>query len=226
MPDLIAAFGEQRPGPVLRASYGASGDLSKRIVDGAPYDAALFAGHRPIDALQAKGRIIVSTRRTVARNSLLLVGPQPLGRDADQKPQTDRLSWSTLDRLPAGEMLAMGDPASVPAGMYAKQVLVALGKWQALQGRLVYAGNVAAVLAYARRGEVAAAVVYETDIRGIGDILVLDRARGDWAPTPQVVVAAIDGAKRAHQASVFLDFVASERGAAILAKHGFSSIQR
>ena len=43
------------------------------------------------------------------------------------------------------------------------------------------------VLAYARRGEVAAAFVYRTEIRGVRGLVELDEAKGSAAPRVEVV---------------------------------------
>jgi molybdate transport system substrate-binding protein len=211
VPELASAFRAGHPGPDLVATYGASGDLRKQVQGGAPIDAALFASAAPVDALLKSGHADPATRRVVATNQLVLIGPR------GARP----LTFETLDQLPPGEMLAIGEPGAVPAGQYAKQALQRLGKWQALQGRIVFGGDVAAVLAYARRAEVPAAVVYKTDVRGISDVVVLDEARGAWAPRAEVVVAVTRGGANAERARAFLDFVAGEEGQRILQKFGF-----
>jgi molybdate transport system substrate-binding protein len=131
------------------------------------------------------------------------------------------LTFATLDTLPPGERVAIGDPSSVPAGEYARAWLSSLGTWEALQGHLVLGGDVAAVLTYARRGEVLAAVVYRTEVRGIDDVVILDEARGPSAPRPEVVGAVVSEGKNAAEAGAFLGFVAAPEGQRILADFGF-----
>jgi molybdate transport system substrate-binding protein len=211
MPALAAAFRAQVGGPEVTATFGASGDLRKQVEGGAPVDGVLFAGARPVDELIAGGHIDRATRRVLATNRLVLIGPRG-GR---------AIGFESLDALPAGEKIAIGDPGAVPAGQYARAALQALGKWDALAGRLVLGGDVAAVLAYARRGEVAAAVVYRTETRGIDDIVVLDEARAPWAPRAEVVGAVATEARGAARARAFLEFVASPAGQEILAGYGF-----
>lgn len=212
VPALIAAFLAQQPGANIRAAYGASGDLRKRVKDGAPVDAVLLASGQPVDDLIAAGYVVADSRKVVAGNQLVLIAKT-------KRP----LTFQTLAQLPADEKLALGDPGSVPAGRYARDMLKRLGQWQALDKRLVLAGDVSAVLAYARRGEVAAAIVYATEVRGIDDVVVLDRARGAWAPQPEVVVGLVKDGTHQEQARAFLAFVASARGQAIFADHGFGA---
>lgn len=214
LPELIRAHQARHPGVRLTATYGASGDLKKQVEGGAPIDAVIFAAAQQVDDLGAAGHVDPATRKVLATNQLVLIGPRGAKR---AEPPT----FATLASLPAGEHVAIGDPGAVPAGAYARSWLTALGVWQALQGRLVLGGDVAAVLAYARRGEVAAAVVYRTEVRGVDDVVVLDEARGQGAPRPEVVSAVVRGAKAAGEAGAFLAFVGSPEGQRILADFGF-----
>jgi molybdate transport system substrate-binding protein len=214
LPELARAYAAHHPGAGVSATYGASGDLKKQVEGGAPVDAVLFAAAQPVDELVAAGLVEPSSRRVVATNALVLIGPRKPA--AAGPPPT----FATLDAIPPGEHVAVGDPGAVPAGAYARTYLKALGKWDALQGRLVLGGDVAAVLAYARRGEVAAAVVYRTEIRGVDDVIVLDEAKGPGAPRAEVVGGVVHGGRTA-EAGAFLAFVGSPEGQRILADFGF-----
>ncbi|MFT3769503.1 MAG: molybdate ABC transporter substrate-binding protein [Minicystis sp.] len=211
LPELARVYQTAHPGVQIATTFGSSGDLQKQVEGGAPVDAVIFVSAKPVDALVAKGRAEQPSRRVIATNQLVLIGPkggQPI-------------TFATLDALAPGEMVAVGDPGAVPAGQYARDYLTSLGKWGALTGKLVLGGDVAAVLAYARRGEVRAAIVYRTETRGIADVVVLDEAKGPGAPRPEVVAAVVSGARAAGEAGAFLAFVASPEGQKILADFGF-----
>jgi molybdate transport system substrate-binding protein len=60
--------------------------------------------------------------------------------------------------------LAMADPASVPAGMYAKAALENLGVWPAVASRMIPAANVRAALLLVARREAPLGIVYATDV--------------------------------------------------------------
>lgn len=212
MPDLLAAFAEGRPaGTELLVSYGASGSLRAAVEAGAPADAVLFASPDHVERLVSRGLADASSVRALARNPLVLAG----GRDAEP------LTFATLDRLPAERRLAIGNPETAPVGRYARDALQALGVWQGLQGRLVLGGSVAAAMTYARRGEVAAAIVFATEAAAFDDVRVLDRADGPWAPEPVFVGATLPAGNHADVARAFLDFLCAPRGQAILREHGF-----
>jgi molybdate transport system substrate-binding protein len=211
MPALLKAFEAKRGGVKVRPSYGSSGELRKQVEGGAPVDGVIFASAKPVDDLIAGGQVDAGTRKVIATNTLVLIGPKG-GRP---------LTFATLAEIPPGEKLAIGDPGAVPAGQYARDVLQKKGAWDALQGRMVLGSDVAAVLSYAQRGEVAAAIVYRTDIREIKDVVLLDEAKGEWAPRAEVVIGVVKGSKGEAGARSLLDFLASEEARAILSEHGF-----
>src|SRR5262250_2554507 len=206
-------FMAAHPGVTLRYNFGASGDLQKQIEAGAPVDVFLSAAQRQMDELEKQKLIIASTRRAIARNALVAVKP------AD----------STLDISKASDLLearvthiAIGNPKTVPAGQYAEESLRALGLWDRIQPKLVFAENVRQVLDYVARGEVEAGFVYTTDAatraQGVKEAF---RAPGDsYRPVvyPGAVVAA---SKQRALGQAFLDLLASPQGRAVLSRFGF-----
>lgn len=211
MPDLVKAYAAKHPGVTIVPSYGSSGELEKQVEGGAPIDGVLFASANPVDSLIKAGRVEATTRVVIATNQLVLIGPK------GAKP----LTFDGLASLGPDQKLAIGDPGAVPAGQYAREVLEKKGVYGGLQGRIVLGNDVAAVLAYARRGEVAAAIVYRTDMLGIADVALLDEAKGDWAPRAEVVIGIVKGSKGEAGARSFFAFLASEEARAILSEHGF-----
>ncbi|WP_170319345.1 molybdate ABC transporter substrate-binding protein [Polyangium spumosum] len=215
-PALIEGFGEAQPGARVRATYGASGELARQVEGGAGVDLVVFAARDPIDRLAAGGHVEPNRARVVATNELVLVGPRG----------GPKLTFATLaTALPPGEELAIGEPGAVPAGRYAREALSRLGAWEALEGRVVLGGNVAAVLAYVERGEVAAAIVYRTEVPGAKGIEVLDGATGEWAPRPEVWAAVTTKARARAGSEALLDFITSPAGQRILAAYGFGPIR-
>jgi molybdate transport system substrate-binding protein len=209
IPAAIDSFPAAGGEPSIEVTFGASGDLKRQVEGGAPIDVVVLAGADPVDALIDNGFADPASRRIVARNRLALVGP------SDGAP----LTFATLDRLPVEARLAVGDPRIVPAGQYARQALENLGSWTDLENRLVFGGHVASVLTYVRRGEVDAAIVYETDVEGLVDVVVWEVAAGDWAPDPQVVAAVTNtDDKEAHR---LLDHLTSATGQEIFLSFGF-----
>jgi molybdate transport system substrate-binding protein len=209
MPALIDAYGTQ----TFHVSYAGSGTLRQQIEAGAPYDLALFAGPAHADRLLKSGLAVAGSRTLVASNTLVLIGP------------TDAKAWTfaSLKDLPADAHLAVGSPESVPAGTYAREALRNLGIWEAVEPRCVFAEHVGAVLTLVRRGEVAAGIVYGSEVVQIDDIQILESAEGDWVPTPSVVAVRLRDAPHSAAGAGFLAFLSTPRAQAIFARFGFGA---
>jgi len=117
--------------------------------------------------------------------------------------------------------VALGKPAAVPAGRYARQALEREGLWTALEPRLVFADNVRQVLDYVARAEVEAAFVYQTDALLMPDKVEIRFTVSGHAPVayPLAVVA---GSRQAALARDFAAFVIGPEAQAVLARHGFA----
>ena len=61
--------------------------------------------------------------------------------------------------------IAIGDPAAVPAGVYARQYLEDVGLWARLEPKIVPMTNVRAALTAVQNGSADAAFVYATDAK-------------------------------------------------------------
>ena len=211
--DLGRTFMAAHPGVTLRYNFGASGDLQKQIEAGAPVDVFLSAAQHQMDELEKQKLIIASTRRAFARNVLVVV--KPADSSVDLSKVNDLLESRVVH-------IAVGNPKTVPAGQYAEESLRALGLWDRVQPKLVFAENVRQVLDYVARGEVEVGFVYATDAatraQGVKEAF---RAPDDsYRPVvyPGAVVAA---SKQPALAQAFLDLLASPQGRAVLSRFGF-----
>src|SRR5262245_44125102 len=149
-------FTKDHPHVTISFNFGGSGALARQIEDGAPVDVFLSAGRPEIDRLVEKD-LVAGAPVVVARNKLVVVVPAKSAWIG--KPSRDLLTSPDLKRI------ALGDPASVPFGAYAKQALTAAGLWDGVSAKAVYAADVRQALTYADDGSVDAAIVYATDAR-------------------------------------------------------------
>lgn len=138
----------------LRFSFDSSGVLARQIEKGAPADIFVSAHPRWMDHLAGLGLLDTPTRRILLRGRLVIA----VRRD-HAAPLAEPAHLTNFTRI------ALGDPATVPAGQYARQFLEKRDLWNALQPRLVYASTVRAALALVERGDADAAFVYDTDAR-------------------------------------------------------------
>ena len=154
--DIDRAF-TARSGIGVTSSLAASSTLAKQIEAGAPADVYFSADLQWMDYLQERGLLRAGSRRDLLGNSLVLVAPAGSSLRVSIGPGLD------LSRLLGGGHLAVADPDSVPAGIYARQALQKLGSWNGVASRLVRAENVRAALEYVARGDAPLGIVYRTD---------------------------------------------------------------
>jgi molybdate transport system substrate-binding protein len=211
--ELGRGFMAARPGVTLRYNFGSSGELQKQIEAGAPVDLFISAAQRQMDELQAKNFIVASSRKVFARNALTII--KPTGSTIDIAKPADLLDARVAK-------IVVGNPKTVPAGQYAEESLKALGLWDRLQPKLVFAENVRQALDYVARGEVDAGFVYTTDAATRAQQVkeAFRPAEDTYRPVlyPAAVVA---GARQAAIAQAYLDLLTSREGQTVLGRFGF-----
>jgi len=210
--ELGKLFEERQPDVQVRFNFGGSGALLQQIAQGAPVDVFVSADEETVDRGIAQKLLAAETRRDVAGNSLVLVRPAGSQRPASLQELADA----------AVRRVAIGKPATVPAGRYAQQALEKAGLWSALTDRFVYADNVRQVLDYVSRGEVDAGLVYGTDALIVRDRVRLAATVEGHAPIryPAIVVA---DSRRRDLAVSFIDFLRSPAARDRLAAAGFTA---
>jgi molybdate transport system substrate-binding protein len=194
----------------FRNNFGSSGTLAREIEEGAPVDAFISAASRPMDDLEAKGLIASGTRRNLLRNSLVLIAPldSPL---RDFQGLTD----------PSVRLIALGDPASVPAGQYGRQTLAAMHLLDRLNKKVVMGGDVRQVLTYVETGNADAGIVYATDAQTSSHVRIVAVAP-DWSHDAIIYPAAVvKASQNGGVARDFIDYLGTPEAQAIFVKHGF-----
>ncbi|MBE3595654.1 MAG: molybdate ABC transporter substrate-binding protein [Hydrogenibacillus sp.] len=206
---------EAEQGVKLRFNFGPSGEHMLQIAQGAPVDVFISAGAKQVDELEQKGLIDPATRVNVVKNTLVMVVRK--GTPADGRLTFDRLKSSPKARL------AIGEPNSHPAGMYAKEALEHLGVYAEMERekRIVFAMGVRQVLAYVEAGEVDAGIVYKTDAAVSDRVEVSDTADPSWHRPILFPGAVIKGSQHPDKARAFLRALTEGDGRAVLERFGF-----
>ena len=149
---LTAVIAQVNPDITIRLNFSSSGALAKQISQGAPVDIFVSANTTWMDFLVEKKLVYAADVRNFAHNALVFVGDKgkTVGSLAD---------IAEFDRI------ALGSPASVPAGQYAEQAMRATGVYEELlaANKFIMAKDVRQALMYADRGEADGAFVYRTD---------------------------------------------------------------
>jgi len=200
------------PGVSIVMNYGASGTLQLQIEQGAPVDIFLSAAPKQMDALAAKGLLLDGSRRDLLRNEVVLIVP---------KDSTAKISsFQDLTR-PDVKKIALGEPASVPAGQYAKQTLTTMGIYDAVNAKAVLAKDVRQVLTYVETGNVDAGIVYSTDALSSTKVKVVATAPPNSHDPVIYPGTVIKGSKNTEAATAFLDSLRDPQASAIFQKYGF-----
>ncbi len=209
--EMAGAFEAANPGVNVDLNFAGSSTLSTQILQGAPADVFASADVRQMEAVAGE---VTGTPRRFAGNSLVIVTPEG---SSLQTPE---------DLAEPGTLLVLAGP-DVPAGRYA---LESLDKLNALYGDDFSARvlknlvseetNVRQVAAKVALGEADAAIVYATDaavVEGIRTIDLPDAYNVEAAYT----IAVVKESTQRELGERFLEFVLSDEGQAILARHGF-----
>ncbi|PIE18505.1 MAG: molybdate ABC transporter substrate-binding protein [Proteobacteria bacterium] len=208
--EAVAALADGGEGP-FRVSYAGSSTLARQIEAGAPADLFLSASAEWIAWLAERDRL-VGAPVELASNALVVVAPAGAP-----------LSWAPGEPLAAvlGGPLALAEPSHVPAGIYARTALTALGQWEAVAPRVVGAGDVRAALRFVGRGGAAAGVVYATDARDSPDVVVVARLDAALHPPIRYLGASVGG-RDAGGAEALLAYLSGDAGRAAFDRHGFA----
>ncbi|MHB8754391.1 MAG: molybdate ABC transporter substrate-binding protein [Candidatus Acidiferrales bacterium] len=210
---LAQNYNRQHPDIHVVCNYGASGTLQHQIEQGAPVDIFISAGEKQMDALQNENLLTPGTRRDLLANQLVLIVPAN---------STTVRGFSGLAKSSV-KFVAVGEPRTVPAGMYAQQVLQHLHLLPAIKSKLVYAGDVRQVLAYVESGNAPAGLVYTTDARISRRVRVVATAPADSHEPILYPVAALRASKSPQAARSFLDALESPATLSLFEKSGFAA---
>lgn len=200
-------------------SFASSSVLAQQVAQGAPADLFVSADEKWMDWLAARKLVRTGTRTVLLGNTLVLVEQKD-----GLKPVTIGSGLDMNGVLGAAGRLAVGDPASVPAGIYAKQALTRLGLWNAVSGRLAPAENVRAALLLVERGEAPAGVVYGSDVLASPGLGVAGTfPEGSHEPI-RYPAAVLTGSADPAAASAFLAFLRTQAAAELFRKAGFVTV--
>ena len=199
----------------LRLTFAASSTLARQVEQGAPANLFASADQRWMDYLAERNLVAADTRRDLLANRLVLVVPKDQARQVAIGPGLDLTAL-----LGPGGRIATGDPAHVPAGLYAKQALTALGLWSQAEPRLARTEDVRGALLLVERGEAPAGIVYATDAAASAGVAVAGTfPEGTHEPVTYPFAVTRDG--DTPEARALLVFLAGPEARAAFERRGF-----
>ncbi len=208
MESAVQDFRALAPTPV-EVSFASTAILARQIEEGAPADLLLSASGAWADYLDS--RVDVERRVTFVSNQLTVV----VAAESDLR----ELPFIDIGDNSRFGSLAIADPASVPAGIYAAEAVRSAGLWEAVAPRLVPTLDVRAALGLVADGEVDAGFVYATDALTTPRVRVISRVPPELHATIEYPLLLFGRAR--PEAVRFYDYLISERGRAHFYDRGF-----
>jgi molybdate transport system substrate-binding protein len=195
-------------------NFAASGTLQRQIERGAPADVFASAANQQMDALEEQDLLLAGSRQRFARNQVVVVVAGKTNSGIDEL--TD-LENDSIQRI------AIGNPATVPAGAYGKAVLESVNLYQSLSDaqKLVFGENVRQVLTYVEQGNAPVGIVYATDAAIAPKLEVAVRISPQRSGDIEYPIATVKQSQNPEAAQTFIDFVTSSQGQEILQSYGF-----
>ncbi len=215
----IGALYEKQTGVKVNLNFAASGALQQQIEHGAPVDVFASAGQSQMNVLRDK-QLLTDNDSSVnfAQNKIVLI----VSSDANVKTGS---FVELLENKTA--KIAVGNPKTVPAGVYAEQTLRRLGVWDKFQPRLVFAEDVRQVLQYVERGETEAGIVYASDVSQANKkVREVARAPENSHEPIFYPIAVIKNSRNQVAAKKFIELVTSGQGQTILKTRGFQEVSQ
>lgn len=210
--EIAKDYQKKYPNSSIKLNTAASGTLLQQLLQGAPVDVLATADEATMNKAIEQKAIDAASRKTFVRNTLALVQPK------DSKMRVKNLQDLTQEKI---DRIAMGNPASVPAGNYAKAALEKQGLFASIHPKLVYSQNVRQALDYVTRGEVDAGFVYRTDAILQADKLNIVATVPTTTPV-SYPIGIVSNSKHQAEAKRFVDYILSAQGQTVLKKYGFS----
>jgi molybdate transport system substrate-binding protein len=213
--DVLREIGgvyQKQTGDTVLFNFGASSLLARQIMEGAPADLFISADELWMDRLQQRGYIVNKSRKSILSNTLVIIVPS----DSALKINSAR---DLAD--PSVRNVAVAEPQTVPAGIYAKEYLRKLKVWDRITDKLIPTDNVRGVLAAVESGNVETGIVYKTDAltsRSVRIAFEVPKAEGPEISYPIAVVAE---SKQKDAAQRFLDYLQGPAARETFTKYGF-----
>ncbi|HWQ76609.1 MAG TPA: molybdate ABC transporter substrate-binding protein [Syntrophomonas sp.] len=213
MEEIKTLYLAEKPKTTLNITYGGSGALQQQIEQGADVDLFFSAATSNMDTLKSKGLLIDSTVRDLLGNQLVLV-----------VPNDSTLKISSFADVTNAEVakIALGEPATVPAGKYAEQVFTYLKNYDQVKAKAVYASDVRQVLNWVETGNVDAGVVYLTDAKISDKVKIVATASAESHKAIVYPAALIKTTNNYTASRDFLNFLTSAKAKAVFDKYGFN----
>ena len=216
--ELIPLFEKENPEIAVEGTYASSGDLQHQIESGLDADVFFSAATSNMDTLAEEKLIDEDTVVDLLKNNVVLI-----------TPKDSKLGIKSFKDITKADTIAIGDPESVPAGKYAKEILINLDVYNEVEKKASLGASVTEVLSWVAEGSADAGIVYATDAQTENtngddkEVEIVATAEDSMMQTPVVYpVGVVSASTHKDEAKAFEDFLQTDEAKAVLEKAGFT----
>jgi len=214
--DAMKEIGANYKGAELNFNLAASSILARQIIQGAPANIFISADEAKMNDVDKLALLVLGTRHDLLGNSLVVVA------SLEEKGGFANIQDLAKDKK---AKITIGQPDTVPAGIYAKEYLTKVKLWDALKDQLVPTENVRAALAAVEAGNAQYGIVYKTDALISKKVHVVFEVPANEGPKIVYPVAMVAHPEKSHeffvQVRAFEDYLFTPPAQAIFQKYGF-----
>jgi molybdate transport system substrate-binding protein len=192
-------------------SFGSTAELTSQIENSAPFDVFLSADAEHVDKLEHESLLAPHSSAVYAVGVLAL-----------WIPPGSKAHVMKIEDLKSAEVrvIALANPKLAPYGAAAVETLQHAGIWDAVNARIVYAGNISMAKQYGTTNNADAVfTAYSLVLKEAGKVIQVDEA------LHQPIVQKLGIVARSHHlddAEKFTRFVLGSGGRAVLARYGYT----
>jgi len=218
LPELVAAY-SKKTGQAVKLSFGASGNLTNQIRNGAPFDVFFSADEQYPQQLIAEG-LASHSKDTLYRYG---VGRLVLWVPGDSPLDLSKLGMQAL-LDPSVKKISIANPATAPYGRAAEAALRHFGIYDQVSSRLVLGDNVSQAAQFVESGNAQAGLIALSHALAPA---LKDKGRYwtvplDAYPTLNQAAVVLSRSKQPDAARKFLEFLRSPEATSLLTSYGFS----
>ena len=210
--ELIPMFNEKYPNIKVQTTYDGSGKLQSQIEEGADIDVFMSAALKQMNSLNEEGLIEEGSIIELLENKVVLIVPKNSNKEI-----------KTFKDILKSDKIAIGDPKSVPAGQYAKELFENLNIWDEVLEKSSLGTNVTEVLNWVSEGSADAGVVYSTDAASNDKVKVVLEAKEGTVSKVIYPVGIIKNSSNKEEAKSFIDFLQNDEVINTFESYGFSA---
>jgi molybdate transport system substrate-binding protein len=212
--ELIPQFQEKYPWITVEGTYASSGQLQTQIEQGLEADLFMSAAVTQMDNLVKSGHINPASVKPLLENKIVLI-----------KPAGTTTTVTEFRNITQAKVIALGDPASVPAGQYAREAFTTLGIWDVVAAKASFGSNVTEVANWVAAASAEVGVVYATDAAAVKNVEIIAECPEGLLAKPVIYPLGISSAsKHPEEAKIFFDFLSSPQGLEVFRANGFSPV--